>query len=217
MLAENLADQTLLPLLFSTNPDDFPEDNFNSIFSQISWLPAPGGDPTVRKVRFTSVNLVPGLSAAIFDLVKPESRGSITINSSDPTAPPVIDIGIFSDPSDLELYVLAFQVYIKGINNALKLNDPFYELIFPDPAIIDDTELLTAFIKEGVMSNQCFQSHCLMAPLKQGGVVNSKCFVHGVENLLVADDSVVPVAMDGTPMATAYLIAANIARMLMRN
>ena len=213
-VGKNLADQTLIPLLFSTNPDDFPLVYPNSIFSQISWLPAPGGDPTVRKVRFTSLNLIPGVSAAIFDLILPQSRGAITINSSDPTSPPVIDLGIFSDPSDLVLYVQAFQVYLKAINDALKLNDPSYGLIFPNPAIIDDTELLEAFIKESVMSNQCFQSHCLMAPLKKGGVVDNQGNVHGVENLLVADDSIVPVPMDGTPMATAYLIASNIARML---
>lgn len=213
-VGQNLADQTLIPLLFSTNPDDFPEVSPNSIFSQISWLPAPGGDPTVRKVRFSSINLSPGISAAVFDLVQPKSRGNITINSSDPTSPPVINFGIFSDPSDLELYIQAFQVYIKGINNVLKLNYPFYELIFPDPAIIDDTALLTTFIKELVMSAQCFQSHCRMASLENGGVVNNKGYVYGVENLIVADDSIVPVAMDGTTMATAYLIGANIARML---
>jgi choline dehydrogenase-like flavoprotein len=47
-------------------------------------------------------------------------------------------------------------------------------------------------------------------------VVDSMGRVYGVENLFVADDSIVPVPMDGTPMATAYLIAANIARMLSR-
>lgn len=216
-VGENLTDQTLVPLLFSTNPHDFPERNLNSIFSQISWLPAPGGNPTVRKVRLTSLNLVPGISAAVFDLIQPKSRGNITINSSDPTSPPVINLGIFSDPADLELYIQSFKVYIKAIDNELKVIDPFYGLIFPDPAIIDDTDLLTAFIKEVVMSNQCFQSHCLMAPLDQGGVVDSTGHVYGVDNLIVADDSIVPVAMDGTPMATAYLIAANIARMLIRH
>jgi len=53
-----------------------------------------------------------------------------------------------------------------------------------------------------------------MAPLNQGGVVDSTGHVYGVQNLIVADDSIVPLNMDGTPMASAYLIAANIARML---
>lgn len=54
-----------------------------------------------------------------------------------------------------------------------------------------------------------------MAPVDQGGVVNSRGQVYGVENLYVADDSIVPFPMDGTPMATAYLIAMNIARLLL--
>jgi len=53
-----------------------------------------------------------------------------------------------------------------------------------------------------------------MAPLAQGGVVDSTGHVYGVQNLIVADDSVVPQNMDGSPMATAYLIAYNIARLL---
>lgn len=213
-VGQNLADQTLVPMLYTTNPKDFPEVNPNSIFSQISWLPAPGGDPHVRKFQFISMNLLPGLSSVIFELANPKSRGNITINSSDPTAPPVINIGMFSDPEDLALYIQGFQVYIKNINQALKLIDPLYQLVIPDPAIIDNTTLLTEYIKEIVFSYQCFQSHCRMAPLNQGGVVNSQGYVYGVQNLIVADDSIVPVAMDGTPMATAYLIAYNIARML---
>ena len=54
-----------------------------------------------------------------------------------------------------------------------------------------------------------------MAPLDQGGVVNSIGRVYGVQNLIVADNSVNPAGMDGTPMATGYLVAANIAQLLL--
>lgn len=192
---------------------EFPE---NSIFAQIAWLPDPGGNPTIRKARISTINPIPGLAFALIDLVQPVSRGRITINSFNPFAPPVIDVGIFSNPDDLTLYVQVFQTYIKNINIALQVIDDDYELIFPDPAILDDVDLLTAFIKGVVGSSQCWQSHCRMAPLNQGGVVNSRGQVYGVENLYVADVSIVPIAMDGTPMATAYLIAANIARLLMQ-
>lgn len=188
----------------------------NSAFSQIAWLPAPGGDPTIRKARITTINLIPGIAFALIDLVQPVSRGRITINSFNPFDPPVIDSGIFTDPSDLALYVQVFQTYVKNINAALNAMDEEYELIFPPPELLDDPVLLTAFIKEAVASNQCWQSHCRMAPLDQGGVVDSFGQVYGVNNLYVADDSIVPVAMDGTPMATAYLIAANIARLLLQ-
>ncbi len=207
----NANDKKQLTNVLLSKDFSFPE---NSIFAQISWLPTPGGDPTIRTVRISTVNPIPGLAFAIIDLIQPQSRGRITINSANPFDPPVIDPGTFSNPADLELYVQTFQVYIKNINAILHAMDEKYELIFPPPAILDDVDLLTAFIKEVVGSSQCWQSHCRMAPLAQGGVVNSIGQVYGVQNLYVADDSIVPVAMDGTPMASAYLIAANIARLL---
>ena len=123
---------------------------------------------------------------------------------------------MFTNPNDLNLYVQTFQTYIKQLNATLNQMDSSYELLFPPPEILDDATLLTAFIQDSVRGNQCWQSHCLMAPLSQGGVVDSTGHVYGVENLIVADDSIVPVPMDGTPMASAYMIAANIARMLLQ-
>lgn len=55
-----------------------------------------------------------------------------------------------------------------------------------------------------------FQGHCKMAPLNQGGAVDSTGHIYGVHNVIVADDSIAPFGMDGEPMASAYMIAANI-------
>lgn len=209
------ADQAQLLNAVFCNGYAFPG---NSIFAQIAWLPAPGSPPTsdVRKIRFSSVNPFPGVAFTLVDLIQPLSRGSITLNSFNPFNPPVINNGMFTNPNDLDLYVQTFQTYVKQLNTTLNQMDNNYELLFPTPEIIDDTDLLKEFIREAVMSNQCWQSHCRMAPLNQGGVVDSMGGVYGVENLFVADDSIVPVPMDGTPMASAYLIAANIARMLLQ-
>lgn len=212
-VGQGLADQPGIALLFTANPKDAPKTP-NNLFEQISFLPAPGGDPTIRQVRFATANPIPGIGLAVLDLVQPKSRGSITINSSNPQDPPVIDFGFLSNPDDLTLYQAAFTTYIKAINAALQSIDPLYQLIYPDPAIIDDPLLLTSFIQNAITSNMSFQSHCRMAPLSQGGVVDGTGHVYGVEQLIVADDSVVPQCMDGATMASAYLIAANIARLL---
>lgn len=214
-VGQGLADQPHVILLFSSNPKDSAAGG-NAVFSQIAWLPAPGGDPTQRQLRFSTVDAIPGVTLALFDLCQPLSRGSVSLNSADPLAPPVIDFGILSNPSDLDLYIAGFQTYIKNINTALQAIDPSYQLIFPDPSILapSETDLLTAFIKESIEANMHFQSHCRMAPLNQGGVVDSQGRVYGVNNLIVADNSIVPQCMDGSPMASAYMIAANIARLL---
>lgn len=212
-VGQGLADQPHIITVFTSNPNDTPL-NQNTIFSQISWLPAPGGDPISRQLRFTTAGVIPGITLALFDLCQPKSRGSVSISSSNPLDPPVVDEGALSDPSDLALYLTGFKTYIKSISIAVHEIDPTYNLIFPDPAILDDDALLTAFIKDQIQATQHFQSHCRMAPLDQGGVVDSRGHVYGVQNLIVADNSINPQGMDGSPMATAFLVAANIARLL---
>jgi choline dehydrogenase-like flavoprotein len=214
-VGQGLADQQIVPLVFLSNPKDSPSINAKNIFASIAWLPSPLGDPSLRAFRFATTSQIPGITLAIFDLVKPQSRGSITINSQNPLDPPLIDLGILSNPNDLAAYQSVFSTYLKAINNQLHEIDPLYELIYPDPAILNDALLTINFIQQNIISSQCFQSHCLMAPLNHGGVVDSTGHVYGTQNLIVADNSVVPIPMDGTTMATGYLIAANIARLLL--
>lgn len=212
-VGKGMADQPMLPLIFTSNPADFPVVNINSPFECIAFLPDPlGGDPTKREVRISPITQIPGLTAVLVDLLQPKSRGEIRIRSADPLVPPIVNIGVLSDPADLALFQNALNVYIQNINNALP--KPFYELIFPPPAILNDFLLLAEFIKADVFTNESFQSHCRMAKLKDGGVVNSHGRVHGVKHLYVADDSIVPFPMDGATMASAFLIAANIADLL---
>lgn len=214
-VGQGLADQAGIAILFTSNPADTPLKTKNGVFDQIAFLPAPGENAAVRQVRFAVVNPIPGLSAALVDLIQPKSRGNIAINSANPLAPPVINEGEFDQPADLMLYQQAFQIYVKNIHLALQAIDPLYRLIIPDPSILDDPVALTNFIKESVFSNESFQSHCRMASFGEGGVVDSTGHVYGVQNLIVADDSIVPMAMDGATMASAYLIAENIARILL--
>ncbi|HHF0526732.1 TPA: GMC family oxidoreductase [Legionella anisa] len=187
----------------------------NGLFSQIAMLPNPNGaNPGVRAVRWASINPIPGITVVLLDLVQPASTGFIMIKSSNPFVEPNMDLGEFKNQSDLTLYINTLQNYVKNINAQLQVIDPSYQMIFPDPSVLDDVSQLTDFIKQEVGSNMVFQSHCRMAPLNQGGVVDGTGHVYGVQNLIVADASIAPVPMDGTPMATAYLVAAKIAGIL---
>lgn len=209
-----LTDHYGLVTLFTANPEDSSLFVNPTLFEAISWLPSPGGDPNVRTLSYTALNPFPGIMSVLLDLRQPQSRGSLTINSSDPLAPPVIDLGYLTNPADLTLLQQALQIYVKNIATALENIDPLYQLVFPDPDILNDANLVADFIRENVICNQSFQSHCRMAPQNQGGVVDSTGRVYGVSNLFVADDSIVPQCMDGATMASAYLIGANIARMI---
>lgn len=218
-VGQGLVDQPGIRLIFTSDPLDTPLEptGISGLFDQISHLPDPIGDPTVRQLRLAIGNPLPGFVLGTFDLLQPQSRGSITINSTDPMAPPVVDIGVLSNPADLALYQRGFQTYIASINSALQLMDPDYEIVYPDIDTINDLAALTAFIQSEVSSNEHFQSHCRMAPQNSNGVVDSSGRVYGVQNLFIADNSIVPLCMDGAPMASAYLIGANVAQLILAN
>lgn len=213
-VGQNLIDQTPVPIVFATSPKD-SQAGTTTIFSQISNLPSPTGSPDGRQIRLAVIDAIPGITPVIVDLLRPQSRGSITINSANPLAQPVINFGLLSNPDDLNLLVSAFQTYIQDINQQLQLIDPCYELVLPSPDILDDTSLVEDYIRTIANTDYHYHGHCRMAPLNQGGVVDSKGRVHGVKHLLVADNSVIPIAIDGSPMTTAYLVAENIAQLLL--
>ena len=45
-----------------------------------------------------------------------------------------------------------------------------------------------------------------MAPLTKGGVVDHLGRVHGVDNLVVTDASIIPFTVDGNTSPAAYLV-----------
>ena len=53
-----------------------------------------------------------------------------------------------------------------------------------------------------------------MAPYLSGGVVDYMGRVYGVNNLIVADNSIIPTVTDGNTQSTSYLIGYTIARQL---
>jgi len=213
-VGQALVDQAHVITMWTSNPND-SNSNGNSPFASIAWLPDPTGVRPGRQLRFTTVDVIPGVTPALFDIVQPQSMGTISINSVNPLDPPVINFN-YLDPTttDLDLFVNGFTTYIQNINTAIQAIDPSYQLILPPPDIFGDPLLLAAFIEAQIEANMHFQGHCRMAPLADGGVVDSNGSVYGVSNLYVADNSINPSCMDGSPMATGYMVAYNIARML---
>lgn len=215
-VGQGLADQPGIRILFTADPLDTPliPIGVHGLFEQINHLPDPTGDQTVRALRLAIGNISPGIVLGTFDLCQPLSRGSVTIDSVDPLAPPVIDLGVLSNSTDLDLYVRGFQQYMTALDAALEAIDPLYGIAYPDINTINNLAALEAFIRSEVSCNEHFQSHCLMAPLVDGGVVDSFGKVYGTQNLFVADNSISPLIMDGAPMASAYLIGTNVAQLI---
>lgn len=109
-----------------------------------------------------------------------------------------------------------FRYYIVALADSLPSIDPAYRLISPSMDIINDNDKLEAFIRNNVRINYHEQSFNRMAPLEQGGVVDAYGNVYGVDNLIVADTSIIPFTIDANNAATSYLIGYTIANYLLR-
>lgn len=212
-----LRNHTLNFATFTTNPADkpLPESDPNALYTGGAFLPdpTPGADPNVRTVQLAGIGAEGSLTIAIIYL-KPKSRGSIKIQSNDPLQIVLANEAFLQNIDDMEAVKQIYRVYIKDIAEQLRAIDPMYRLVSPTIDIINDDDELENFIKENFEHNHHQQGSLRMAPLSKGGVVNRRGEVHGVKNLIVADDSIIPFTVDGNTSAPAYLIGLTIAQQL---
>lgn len=146
-------------------------------------------------------------------LVKPLSRGSITINSTDILRSPLIDWKAFTFPSDLEIMIAALRINRKFIaSGAMQELQPIE--IVPGANVTTDDELRVVLKQQVVPTYSHPCCTCPMMARKLGGVVDAKLRVHGVENLRVIDASIMPLIPATHTSATVYAVAEKAADLI---
>ena len=118
-------------------------------------------------------------------LMRPRSRGSVTLATNDPRAPAVIDPNFLSDPADL-------SVLIEGVTLARRLGAAAafaewrQEEVYPGRTWEKPTSR-AEFVRRAVNS-----FHHPVGTCRIGSVVDSMLRVEGVSGLRVVDASVLP-------------------------
>ncbi|GAB1319975.1 hypothetical protein MFIFM68171_10185 [Madurella fahalii] len=143
--------------------------------------------------------------------LRPFSRGTITINSTDVLAPPLIDFRTMADPIDTELILTSL------LKNREIMSQPTMAVLGPreqspfGESITDTEELkrLLAAVVDPSSAHQCCTA--AMMPKKLGGVVDENMRVHDVEGLRVIDVSFWPMVLTAAPTATTYASGEKIA------
>ena len=141
-------------------------------------------------------------------LLKPHSRGCVTLRSLDPALPPAIDLGLLKDDDDLHRL-------IEGLRHAYELlAAPDFNAI-AEKGIQRSAGVSHSELQEQIWANVRTYHHptgtCSMGPDPAEAVVNSKGRVHGTEGLLVADASIMPEIPSANTNLPTIMIAERIA------
>ncbi|MGH3474338.1 MAG: GMC family oxidoreductase [Aeromicrobium sp.] len=142
-------------------------------------------------------------------LVRVQSRGHIRLRSADPTWHPEIEPGYFDDGVDLDAMVAGHRRIFDVINQgplARFIDEPWIPESSSDEHILAGIARLAQTLYHPV-------STCAMGTI-EGSVVGPDLRVHGVENLRVADASVMPAVPRGNTNAPTIMVGEKAADLI---
>ncbi|KAI4635685.1 uncharacterized protein J4E87_000640 [Alternaria ethzedia] len=139
------------------------------------------------------------------------SRGTVSLRSASMSDSPLINSNYYADPTDSAIGIASFK-YLRAILRHPALSrftiGPNSGEVSPGPAVADDDdEAILEYIKANTIPNWHATGTNQMLPQEDGGVVDSRLRVYGVDGLRVVDCSIVPVLPDANILASIYMVA----------
>ncbi|KAL2285965.1 hypothetical protein FJTKL_07223 [Diaporthe vaccinii] len=142
------------------------------------------------------------------------SRGNVSLRSSSMSDPPVINPNYYTEETgtDRAVAIESFRdlrrilahpelsQYTVGANNGEV--SPGVENVSDD-----DEDAIFEYVKANTFPNWHASGTVQMLPLEDGGVVDSRLRVYGVDSLRVIDCSVMPILPDVNILAAVYMVA----------
>lgn len=144
-------------------------------------------------------------------LLHPKSRGYVTLQSDDPTAPPVIQPNFLSEKEDLDQLLKGAKIALKLMNQTAF--DDYREKVNA-PLDASSDEKLIEHIKKTVETVYHPVGTCKMGN-DDLAVVDDQLRVHGVTNLRVVDASIMPKIVSGNTNAPVFMIAEKAADLIL--
>lgn len=152
-----------------------------------------------------------------------QSTGTIAIVSKDPLIDPNVNFNLYSDGpftqvgTDAYKAVQFYRTYLKNIETAVQASYPGAVIAYPTPAMyadLTDDQLFQAVLNTTEVDFHALGSASMAATIADG-VVDGNLNVFGVSNLMVADNSVLPVTSEGNTQYPAYVIGLQAARIIL--
>jgi len=219
-VGENLQQHLGSQFVFTTNQK---MDNFNFVSSQglLSMLPGLGNSRDVQLLvipggGFNIYNghgvptapLPEGFSSVslLLSILAPRSRGSIHINTREPSRWPTVIPNSYTDAENIDFRLInqtLTSVYQAIV--ALRIANPqfSYQLTVPPESVFASANALSEYIYNFPMNQAHWSSTCSM-----GSVIDGNLKLNGVDGVTVADTSSLSVINSGNTRTQALITGA---------
>jgi choline dehydrogenase len=147
-------------------------------------------------------------------LVRPKSRGTVTLQSARAEDHPVIDPNFLSHPDDLAGTIASVKLG-RTIMEQSSISRYLVREHYPGAQCKSDADL-EAFVRKASRTGYHPSGTCRMGE-DGSAVVDTQLRVRGVEGLRIADASVMPQLVSGNTNATTIMIAERAADMILGN
>lgn len=147
-------------------------------------------------------------------LAQPRSTGSVTLGSSDPLDPPLVDPAYLTDPADVAVLVEGVRI-ARRLAQASAFDGLRGHEIAPGAAVTSD-EALAGYVRSSASTVWHPVGTCRMgAEDDLMAVVDPQLRVRGIARLRVADASVMPTITAGNTNATVIMIGEKAADLIL--
>jgi choline dehydrogenase len=216
-VGEGLADHPLLSVDFPAPRLDPPGPRFQVAMTWHSSQADPAGAPDLFLGSSSAVELDTSPTGAGFmllvSLLQPRSHGCVSILSADPSAKPRIELAHLREDSDVARFVEAIQMARRLGRQAPLAALAAGPELSPGPGVaLEDAVALETFARAAVTTFHHPAGTCRMGKdPSAGAVVDARGRVHGVEEVVVADASIMPRIASAPTNLTTVMIAERIA------
>jgi choline dehydrogenase len=202
-------------ILFAGQGDDGQNNSYRVTFSPLYYVPRPSrtrdGGATGHDVH--SVKLAPMAAVrAVPCVLRPRTRGRISLRSADPEVGPRIEHQLLSHPRDTAVLLEACH-----LTREIFSTPPLAKYVVDE--MIPGADVLSAADWHRFFSTRAWRGEHPAGTCRMGAddsaVVDPTLKVHGVENLRVVDASVMPTITSGNTNAPTIMIAEKAADLVM--
>lgn len=212
----NLAEQPFFFLVFAADPGKLTE--LTPRVQTVLTVAEPGTADrpwlNVVPATFAPGEMSPtGVAFAIgVTLLKPRSRGRVTLSSGDPKVPPRIDLNLLDDSWDIASMVEGIRL-VRRLARTEPLASLHQGEVFPGEGVGDDDGALTQVLKAGILLYDHANGTVRMGPVGDPqAVVDATGAVRAVAGLSVVDASIMPTPPSNVPAMTVIAIAEKVSR-----